>query len=112
MSGQGLQAVRHPLDLAADSRRRPEERLALRLPYLQVIFSRVWTKLPPQSRMRRAIVPRIVRAGFEAANRGDLELTFANYDRGVQFFPPTPRSRISGRSNQKTSKISAVSAMN
>jgi len=34
-------------------------------------------------------VPRLVRSGFEAANRGDFEVAFANYDPDVLFFPPT-----------------------
>ena len=80
--------VRHSLTLAADSSRRLEERLALRVPYIQALVARAWWTRPPQSRLRQAIVCRLVRLGFEAANRGDLEVTFANYDPDVEFFPP------------------------
>jgi ketosteroid isomerase-like protein len=89
MSQENVEAIRHPLTLAADSSRRLEERLALRVPYIQALVAGLWSKRPPQSRLRQAIVPRLVRLGFEAANRGDLEVTFANYDRDVEFFPPT-----------------------
>ena len=89
MSQENVEEVRHSLELAADSRRRPEERLALRAPFIQTLVARVWSKRPPQSRLRQAIVPRLVRSGIEAANRGDLQVTFANYDRDVEFFPPT-----------------------
>jgi ketosteroid isomerase-like protein len=88
MSQENVETVRHSLELAADSRRRLDERLALRVPYIQRLVARLWWKRPPQSRLRQAIVPRLVRSGFEAANRGDFEVAFANYDPDVQFFPP------------------------
>jgi len=88
MSQENVETVRHSLELAADSRRRLEERLALRVPYLQGLVARLWWKRPPPSRLRQAILPRLVRSGFEAANRGDLEVAFANYDSDVEFFPP------------------------
>ena len=88
MSQGNVEAVRHSLALAADSSRRLEERLALHVPYIQALVARAWWKRPPQSRLRQAIVRRLVRLGFEAANRGDLEVTFSNYDRDVGFFPP------------------------
>src|SRR5438132_5904899 len=89
MSEDNVEVVRHPLALAADSRRRLEERLALRIPYLQDVVTRAWWRRPPRSRLRQALVRRLVRLGFEAANRGDYEVTFALYDRDVEFFPPT-----------------------
>jgi ketosteroid isomerase-like protein len=88
MSKQNVETVRHSLELAADSRRGLEERLALRVPYIQALVARTWSKRPPQSRLRQAIVRRLVRLAFDAANRGDLEVAFANYDRDVEFFPP------------------------
>jgi ketosteroid isomerase-like protein len=88
MSQENVEAVRQPLRLAVDSSRRLEERLVLRVPSIQTLVVRVWSKLPPQSRLRQAILRRLVRSGFEAANRGDLEVTFVSYDRDVEFFPP------------------------
>jgi ketosteroid isomerase-like protein len=89
MAQENVEVVRHPLTLAAHSSRRIEERLALRLPYIQSLVARVWSKRPPHSRLRQAILPRLVRSGFEAANRGDFAVAFANYDPDIQFFPPT-----------------------
>jgi hypothetical protein len=74
MSQENVEAVRHPLTLAADSSRHLEERLALRVPYIQALVARVWSNRPPQSRLRQAILPRLVRSGFEAVNRGDLDV--------------------------------------
>ncbi|HEY1358292.1 MAG TPA: nuclear transport factor 2 family protein [Thermoleophilaceae bacterium] len=89
MAQENVEVVRHPLTLAAHSSRRIEERLALRLPYIQSLVARVWSKRPLHSRLRQAILPRLVRSGFEAANRGDFAVAFANYDPDIQFFPPT-----------------------
>jgi ketosteroid isomerase-like protein len=89
MSQENPEVARQSLTLAADSRRRVEERLTLRFPFIQVLVTRAWWKLPPRSRMRQAIVHRLVRSGFEAANRGDYAVTFASYDRDIEFFPPT-----------------------
>jgi ketosteroid isomerase-like protein len=84
-----VEVVCHSLELAADSSRRLEERLAMRVPSVQGLVARLWWKRSPQSRLRRAVLPRLVRSGFEAANRGDFDVAFANYDPDVQFFPPT-----------------------
>jgi ketosteroid isomerase-like protein len=81
--------TRQSLTLAADSHRRLEERLTLRFPYIQTLVLRGWSKLAPQSRLRQAIVRRVVRLGFEAANRGDYEVTFSLYDPDMEFIPPT-----------------------
>ena len=61
----------------------------LRFPYIQTLVMRVWSRLPPRSRLRQAIVRRLVRLGFEAANRGDYDVTFSLNDRDVEFIPPT-----------------------
>jgi ketosteroid isomerase-like protein len=89
MSQMAPEVARQSLALAADSRRRPEERLTLRFPRIQDLVTRLWWKRPPRSRLRQAIVHRLVRSGFEAANRRDYEVTFAAYDRDIEFIPPT-----------------------
>jgi ketosteroid isomerase-like protein len=88
MSQQNPEVVRQSLELAADSHRRLDERLALRVPYIRVLVARTWWKRPPRSRLRQAILLRVVRLGFEAANRGDYEAAFGFYDRDVEFIPP------------------------
>jgi ketosteroid isomerase-like protein len=94
MSEENVEVGRQSLALAADSRRRLGERLALRVPYIQSLVTRVWWKRPPRSRLRQAIVRRLVRQSFEAANRGDYEVTFALYDRDVELIPPTGLVRL------------------
>jgi ketosteroid isomerase-like protein len=74
--------------LAADSRRRLDERLVVRFPAIQVLLAGVWWNRPPCSRLRQAIVRRLVRQGFEAVNRGDYEVAFGSYDRDIEFIPP------------------------
>jgi ketosteroid isomerase-like protein len=89
MSQEVPEVARQSLALAADSRRRPEERLTLRFPFIQILLARVWWTLSPRSRLRQTIVRRLLRSGFEAANRGDYEVTFLSYDRDIEFIPPT-----------------------
>ena len=88
MSQENPEVIRQSLALAADSHRRLDERLALRVPYIQILVARAWWKLPPRSRLRQAILLRVVRLGFEAANRGDYEAAFGFYDRDIEFVPP------------------------
>jgi ketosteroid isomerase-like protein len=88
MSQENPEVAIQPLTLAADSHRRLEERLALRFPYINTLLARVWWKLPPRSRLRQAIVGRLVRLGFEAANRGDYAVAFAVYDPDMELIPP------------------------
>jgi ketosteroid isomerase-like protein len=65
----------------AHSRRRLEDHLALRFPRAVALVNRAVFRLPPRSRLRQAMVRRAVGLGLEAANRGDLEVAFALYDR-------------------------------
>src|SRR2546421_10088982 len=89
MSQEIPEVARQSLALAADSRRRLEERVIVRFPFIRVLVARVWWNLSPRSRLRQAIVRRLVRLGFEAANRGDYEVTFAFYARDIELIPPT-----------------------
>jgi ketosteroid isomerase-like protein len=70
------------------SARRWEERLALRLPRLAARLQRGFGRLPPGSRLRRAIVGRAVRLGIDATNRGDYEAAFALYDPDIELLTP------------------------
>jgi ketosteroid isomerase-like protein len=79
MSQENVEVARQSVALAADSRRRLEERLILRFPFIQGLIARLWWKLSPRSRLRRAILRRLLRSGFEAANRQDYDVTFALY---------------------------------
>jgi ketosteroid isomerase-like protein len=88
MSQAGSEVVRHTLRLAADSHRRLDERLLLRFPFIKVLLARVWWNRPPRSRLRQTVVLRLVRQGFEAANRRDYEVCFGFHDRDIELIPP------------------------
>jgi ketosteroid isomerase-like protein len=84
MSQEHVELVRQPLDVAPSSRRRFDERMAVRFPRaLSLLYGLVW-RLPPRSRLRRAVFRRAVRLGVEALNRRDYDAAFANYDRHVE----------------------------
>ncbi len=84
-SREGVEIVRRPMVVAPSSRRRLEERVAVRLPGVaQLVMRLVQQRLPLRSRLRQAVVGRAARLGFEAANRGDFEATFILYDPHVE----------------------------
>ena len=84
MSRENVEVVRRPLTLKANSRRRLEERLALRFPgVVERVTAAVW-RLPPRSRLRRAFIRRAVSSGWEALNRGDLDVAFVLYHPDVE----------------------------
>lgn len=74
-------AVRQPISVEVSSRRRVEERLALRFPRLLAVLVRavLWA-LPPRSRLRRLLTARAVKLSGEAVNRGDYEASFLLWD--------------------------------
>jgi ketosteroid isomerase-like protein len=82
------EAVRQPLSVRTKSRRRLEERLSLRFPRLFAGATRAMLRLPPSSRLRQAILRRVVRQGMEAVNRGDYEAAFGLHDRDVELKSP------------------------
>jgi ketosteroid isomerase-like protein len=83
-----VKVVRAPMTLDATEARHPVERLALRFPgLLQILARGVW-RLPP-SQLRRAVVRRAVKLGWEAFNRRDIEVTFALYHQNCESsWPP------------------------
>ena len=73
MSRENVEVVRQSISVADRSRRRLDERLGLRFPRALALFARTFWGLPPRSRLRRWLVSRFARLGFEALNRGDHE---------------------------------------
>lgn len=72
--------VRTPLVVRSETRQRSlDERILARFPALFRAFALAWSRLPPRSRLRRTLTPRIVRQGCEAANRRDFELLLISY---------------------------------
>ena len=47
------------------------------------IFVSAWSRLPPRSRLRRAVVSRVLRQGCEAANRRDFGASGAPFTQPV-----------------------------
>jgi ketosteroid isomerase-like protein len=76
--------VRQPLALDARSSRRLEERLGLRFPGVMAFLDRLLFRLPPRSRLRQAVLRRLIQQGHDALNRGDFEVAFARYDPHVE----------------------------
>jgi ketosteroid isomerase-like protein len=89
MSRENIEVVRQPVAVGARSRRRLDERLAVRLPAaLALVVQLVW-RLSPRSRVRRALIRQAVQVELEAVNRGDYESTFAFYHpEGELITPP------------------------
>ena len=75
---------RQPLVIAGRSRRSLEDRLMVRFPRLLAIVSRAVWRLPTRSRLRRALTRRAVISGWEATDRGDLEVALALYHPDVE----------------------------
>jgi ketosteroid isomerase-like protein len=89
MSPENVEVVRQPVAVRAQSRRRLEERLALRFPRLLALVARAVWRLPPRSRLRQATIGRAVQLGTEATNRGDYEAAFGLYHPDCEaIFPP------------------------
>ena len=103
MSEENVEIVRQPIAVRAQSRRHLDERLGLRFPRALALFARTIWGLPPRSRLRRWLVSRFARLGFEAFNRGDHEAGLLLYHPDVEStWPPQlatvgVQSKIRGR---------------
>jgi ketosteroid isomerase-like protein len=60
-----------------------DERIVVRFPSL----ARWWARLPPHSRLRRAMLVRLVRQGYASANRRDFDMTIRGYDPDYEYHP-------------------------
>ena len=68
-------------------RRTLDERLYVRWPGVYAAMSRAVLRLPPRSRLRRALLRRNVLSGWAAWTRGDLGLVLVRYAPEYQFEP-------------------------
>ena len=84
MSQQNLDVVRQPIALRDRSRRRMEERLARRFPGALASLTRRVLRMPLHSRLRKVLIRRGLRMGFEAINRRDYEVGFCLYHPDVE----------------------------
>jgi ketosteroid isomerase-like protein len=76
--------VRQRFTVKDRSRRRVEERIALRFPQAARVAAGVVWRLPVRSRLRQAVIRRAVTYGWEAMNRVDLEAGLALYHPDVE----------------------------
>ena len=85
-----VEPARHAVTLRGRSRRGLAERLYLQFPSTVGIATRVTWRLPPRSRLRRALLRHVVQVGFDAINRGDFESAFILFHpEGELVTPPT-----------------------
>jgi ketosteroid isomerase-like protein len=84
MSQENVGMVRQPVAVATRSRRRLEERVGLRFPRVMAFLDGLLWRLPPRSRLRQAVLRRLIQLGHEALNRGDFEAAFARYDPHIE----------------------------
>jgi ketosteroid isomerase-like protein len=89
MSQENAQAVRQPITVRMQTRRRLEERLALRFPSASALLARSIMRLPPQSRLRRGFIRRGAQLGVDALNRDDVEAALALYHPDVELVVPS-----------------------
>ena len=78
------EVVRQPIAVKGRSTRGLEERLALRFPRITAFLARTVWRLPTRSRLRQALLRRVVVLGWEAMNRVDLEFGLALYHEDVE----------------------------
>jgi ketosteroid isomerase-like protein len=78
-------AVTTPVTVLDKTRRRTlDERFLVRFPALVGPLARVWSRLPPRSRLRRTWTSRIVSGACEAANRRDYDVLLLFLDPQIE----------------------------
>jgi ketosteroid isomerase-like protein len=81
-----VRGVRTPITVSPEARPRTlDERVLVRFPALARPLGFVWSRLPPRSRLRRAMNARLMRQAQEAAIRRDFELLFLRFDPEIEF---------------------------
>jgi ketosteroid isomerase-like protein len=83
-----MEPVRQRVSPRERSGRTLEQRLAVRLPWFVALWSRLVVRLSPTSRLRQALLLRSVQDGFDAYNRGDLEVLVLPYHPDVELQAP------------------------
>ena len=82
--------VRTPIgpDARLPTRRTLDERLMVRFPGVWAALSRAVNRLPPRSRLRRALLQRNALSGWGAWVRGDLDLCLVRFAPEYHYDPP------------------------
>jgi ketosteroid isomerase-like protein len=87
MSQQNVEVVRQPLRVRERSSRTFDQQLSLRFPQLAAANTRLIGRMPPGSRLRRALLPRAVRLASEAYNRRDLDAVAIGWHPECEYLP-------------------------
>ena len=87
MARDDVTPVRVQVRVRDQSTRTLDQRLAIRFPRLSAALARQLFKLPPSSRLRQAMLKRVIQLGAEAYNRRDLEAVVINYDPEIEYYP-------------------------
>jgi len=87
MSQENVEFVRKPLRVRERSRRTLDQRLSLRFPRLVAPYLRLFSKLPPGSRLRQAGLWRAARLALEAYNRRDMDALGIGYHPEFEYHP-------------------------
>jgi hypothetical protein len=81
-----VRGVRTPVTVSTENRRRTlDEQIFVRFPVLVRVLGSAWSRLPPRSRLRRALLSRFVRQGCEAANRRDFDVLVLPLDPEIEY---------------------------
>jgi ketosteroid isomerase-like protein len=88
MPQQDVEIVRTPIAVRERSSRTLDQRLALRFPRLAAASRRLFGRLPPNSRIRQALVSRAIRLNAEAFNRRDFKALMLSYHPEAEFRAP------------------------
>jgi hypothetical protein len=77
---RGVRTALSPLNDKTSRRRTLDERLGVRFPGLARSLGKALFRLPPRSRLRQAILARVMTRAYAAANRRDFELILTAND--------------------------------
>jgi ketosteroid isomerase-like protein len=84
---EAVRGVRIPLAPEAKQHRTLDARILARFPALIPHLLAAWSRLPRHSRLRRAMLVRLVRQGYATANRREFDVTVSAYDPGYEYHP-------------------------
>ncbi len=76
-----------PLDDAVAASRTADERLYLRFPALYRLLARGFAALGPRSRLRQAMVARLILRAYAAGNRRDFDVILLGHDAAHEYRP-------------------------
>jgi len=81
-----VQGMGTPLAVSSEPRPRSlVERILIRFPVLSRVLALAWSRLPPRSRLRRAVTAHNLRRAYEAANRRDFDVLLLSIDPEIEF---------------------------